>query len=364
MCVESVLCFEQCVEFTTKRERFVARYIWWQRWKSGESTMEETVKALETKLAQLEAKFGKKSESGASTSTSSLHIKPESFSATSGESWLAWLRKFKSIAALNKWSPELQCQILPAYLKGLAEQTFYSLTDEQTATWSAVELTDRFHPKESRQVHISTLRAKLRRPDEDLHQLRCEISRLVELAYPEDPPEILNRTARDFFVGSLTPIALREKVLDLGPNTLDEALAAAQRYESNQKVLNKGSTRVLSSTSGEEEGASSASYSAFHTSFGPQQGDQEPPPWAKELFQQQAEMLQKLKNIPQGRRESNVGRQGPRACFKCGSLTHFVRDCPVYINLDQRNLRKGGPARSDPARNSTRCFPELQGKWF
>ena len=352
MCVESVLCFEQCVEFTTKRERFVARYIWWQRRKSGESTMEETVKALETKLAQLEAKIGKKSESGASTSSSSngspgnlpLRIKPESFSATSGESWLAWLRKFKSIAALNKWSPELQCQILPAYLKGLAEQTFYSLTDEQTATWLVVEraLTDRFHPKESRQVHISTLRAKLRRPDEDLHQLRCEISRLVELAYPEDPPEILNRTARDFFVGSLTPIALREKVLDLGPNTLDEALAAAQRYESNQKVLNKGSTRVLSSTSGEEEGASSASYSAFHTSFGPQQGDQEPPPWAKELFQQQAEILQKLKNIPQGRQESNVGRQGPRACFKCGSLTHFVRDCPVYINPDQGNLRRAG----------------------
>ena len=159
------------------------------------------MKALETKLAQLEAKIGKKSESGASTSTSShgspknlpLRIKPESFSATSGESWLAWLRKFKSIAALNKWSPELQCRILQAYLKGLTEQTFYSLTDEQTVKWSAVEraLTDHFHPKESRQVHISTLRAKLRRPDEDLHQLRCEISRLVELAYAEHPRKSL-----------------------------------------------------------------------------------------------------------------------------------------------------------------------------
>ena len=240
---------------------------------------------------------------------------------------------------MNKWSPELQCQISPAYLKGLAEQTFL-----QTATWAAVEraLTDRFHPKESRQVHISTLRAKLRRPDENLHQLRCEISCLVELAYPEDSLEILNRTARDFFVGSLTPITWREKVLDLGSNTLDEALAAAQRYESNQRVLNKGSTQVLSSSSGEEEGTSSASYSAFHASFGPQQGDQEPPPWAKELFQQQAEILQKLKNIPQGRQESNVGRQGPRACFKCGSLTHLIRDCPWYVNPDQGNLRGAG----------------------
>ena len=71
-----MLRFEECVEFTSKRERFVARYIWWQRSKSGESTTEETVKALETKLAQLEAKIGMKSESCASTSTSS-HGSPE-----------------------------------------------------------------------------------------------------------------------------------------------------------------------------------------------------------------------------------------------------------------------------------------------
>ena len=246
-------------------------------------TMEETVKALEAKLAQMEAKLATKSESSASASASlsssasspdvhsALRIKPESFSAGPGENRLAWLRKFKSIAALNKWNQELQCQILPAYLKGLAEQTYYSLPRGQTSTWVTVvrALTDRFHPKESRQVHISTLRAKSRQANEDWHKLRCDISRLVELAYRDDPPEILNRTARDFFVGALTPISLREKVLDLGPDSLDEALAAAQRYESNQKLLEKGSARVLTTSSGEEEGASSANYSTFQTSFGP-----------------------------------------------------------------------------------------------
>ena len=87
-----------------------------------------------------------------------------------------WLQKFKNIALLNKWRAELQCQILPAYLKGLAEQTYFSLTAEQTSTWEGLEcaLTDRFHPIESQQVHISTLQVKLHRPDEDLHQLRCE----------------------------------------------------------------------------------------------------------------------------------------------------------------------------------------------
>lgn len=72
---------------------------------------------------------------------------------------------------MGKWRAELQCQILQAYLKGLAKQTYHSLTAEQTSTWEVLEsaLTDRFHPKESRQVNISTLRAKSRRPDEDLH---------------------------------------------------------------------------------------------------------------------------------------------------------------------------------------------------
>ena len=132
--------------------------------------MEDTVKALEEKVAKLAAKLGKKSKSMAGTSSNSpitspenlLCIKPESFLATSGESWMVWMRKFKSIAALNKWSSERQVQILPVYLKGLAEETCYSLTTEQTATWTAVEraLKDRFHPKESRQVNFSTLRAK------------------------------------------------------------------------------------------------------------------------------------------------------------------------------------------------------------
>lgn len=60
--------------------------------------MEETVKALEAKLAQMEAKLATKSESSASALSSSaslpdvhsaLRIKPESFSAGPGE--IGWL---------------------------------------------------------------------------------------------------------------------------------------------------------------------------------------------------------------------------------------------------------------------------------
>lgn len=60
----------------------------------------------------------------------------------------------------------------------------------------------------------------------------------------------------------------------MGPNTLDEALAAAQRYESNQKVLNKESAHVVTSTS-EEIGDGN---------FTSHQGTPEPPELAQQLF--------------------------------------------------------------------------------
>ena len=123
-------------------------------------------------------------------------------------------------------------------------------------------------------------------------------------------------------------------MLVLGPNTLDEALAAAQRYESNHKVLSKGSAHVLSSTS-EEMDENSTSL----------QGTPEPPVWAQQLFQQQAKILEKLKNIPQGRQgrnESVESPRGPRACFKCGSLNHLNRNCPHQVNHIQGNWRRAG----------------------
>ena len=93
-------------------------------------------------------------------------------------------------------------------------------------------------------------------------------------------------------------------------------------------MLNNGSARVLSPTFGEQE------------KFGSHQGTQEPPAWAKELYQQQAEILERLKNIPQGRQsrnESVESGQGPRACFKCGSLTNFIRESPHQFCADQGN---------------------------
>ena len=90
----------------------------------GYLVMEETVKALEAKVAKLEANLAKKSETNAASSHSSagssialadhsLRIKPETFSAASGENWLVWLRKFKNIASLNRGMPSFNVKFCP-----------------------------------------------------------------------------------------------------------------------------------------------------------------------------------------------------------------------------------------------------------
>lgn len=108
------------------------------------------------------------------------------------------------------------------------------------------------------------------------------------------------------------------------------------RYESNQKVLSKGSTHVLTSTAEEKEGGNATSH----------RGTPEPPRMGSAaLSTTSRNILEKLKSIPQGRpgrNETVESPQGPRACFKCGRLNHFIRYCPHQARADQGNWRRAG----------------------
>ena len=205
---------------------------------SGALSTEAAVEGLLEKVAELEAKLASSTVAAVDSSSTEnqnvsqptntslrLRIKPEYFSAAPGDNWFTWVRKFKNIAQLNNWKDDVTQKVLPAYLKGRAEQIYYSLKQEELASWVTVEsaLTKRFHPPESQQLHRAALHARVRGKEEDLQQLQCDISHLVGLAYPNDPPTIRDRTAKNFFIGALTPLSLKEKVLDMNPQTLDDS---------------------------------------------------------------------------------------------------------------------------------------------
>lgn len=82
-----------------------ATFVWRQRWHFWDERHYESLE----KMALIEAKHGIElsaaDASNSSSPTTSLEswlgIKPESFSATSRERWVLWIRKFKGIAAFN-----------------------------------------------------------------------------------------------------------------------------------------------------------------------------------------------------------------------------------------------------------------------
>ena len=120
-------------------------------------------------------------------------------------------------------------------------------------------------------------------------------------------------------------------MLDLSPTSLDEALAAAQRFETNRKVLEKGMARVYASGLCNElytptySSEDAAMRSDLIAGVRANSNKEDAADWAKELFQRQDEILQKLNNLPQTREPPRGGKRC-RGCFNCGAFDHFKRD--------------------------------------
>ena len=85
---------------------------------------------------------------------------------------------------------------------------------------------------------------------------------------------------------------------------MDEALAAVQRFETSRKVLEMRATRVLAAGLHDELTTKYSKSSVREQAelIAGVQTDitaQEQPGWAKELFKQQAEILERLNNFQQ-----------------------------------------------------------------
>ena len=80
--------------------------------------------------------------------------------------------------------------------------------------------------------HFHTeLRARRRRPGEDLQSLYNDICRLLSLAYPGPTTDLVNVVGRDAFLEALGDPALRVRSSDKVPATMEEALRIALNLE-------------------------------------------------------------------------------------------------------------------------------------
>ena len=68
--------------------------------------------------------------SDASTTPRRVLVMPEAFAATDEEDWVSWLKYFGNCAKLYKWSDQEKRDFLAVRLRGAAQETYLSLSDE------------------------------------------------------------------------------------------------------------------------------------------------------------------------------------------------------------------------------------------
>jgi len=135
----------------------------------------------------------------------------------------------------------------------------------------------------------ATLRARLRQENESLQELHCDISRLVQLALPDQPASYLALVGRHAFLNALDDGALEYEVLKLRLKTLSDAADFAIHLESlaeSVRTKPRGAMDKVSGCMPQQRNILAVSDKT------------EPKQENKELQQKVAELEKQLKQLP------------------------------------------------------------------
>ena len=156
-------------------------------------------------------------------------IKPEKYDGQS--SFENFMVTFDNAAEFNRWDAKEKLAFLRASLTGVAVQLLWgigSLTYDQLVK----KLQDRFGAAGMEDRYQAELRCRRRRPGESIRELAQDIRGLMLLAYPGQGDSVLGQhIARDAFLTALDDPELQMKIRDKDPETLEEAVRSASRFE-------------------------------------------------------------------------------------------------------------------------------------
>ena len=166
-------------------------------------------------------------------------ILPEKFAGALTDSWPSWLHSFEQVAAINGWNAAEQGQFLGISLTGEAQLYFQSLpqaTRQGPVAALVAALQQHFAPAQWVDLHRATFKAAKQGKEESLGSF-CEAVRYTaRLAYPNMQAADLDVLAKDQFVQGLDSRAMRVRVRELNPNTLDDALQSALQHQAIQRA--------------------------------------------------------------------------------------------------------------------------------
>ncbi|KAJ8912803.1 hypothetical protein NQ315_014386 [Exocentrus adspersus] len=309
--------FEEAVEEEINQVKEEVKAI-----EGGLSHMKEDAKAykkeMNKKMEDLETKFRHLSTTGVikteGTVTTPSKVKVPAYDGK--VSWNTYLRQFEAV--VSNWREEDKATSLIAARRGEALEVLRTIpvaSLNYAVLTSALER--RYGDAHLQHVYQAQLRSRRQRFEETLQQCEADISRMVNLAYPTAPAEVIELLSVSSFIEGLRDPEIGQLVRLARPKTISEALAQALEIE--------------------------AAKEASRFASNPYQGrDKKMKTTDGNLIDLLLELLQQFKNGQNlGRCTPNGGRK-PIRCWTCGAEGHVRRQCPQTDSL----LKAPGPSTS------------------
>jgi len=141
------------------------------------------------------------------------------------------LAKFENCSSYYDWSQRDRLFHLKASLDGHAGHVLWEIDVNSTEADIIKLLRNRFGNDNQVERFRAELRMRRRKPGESVQSVYQDIRRLLALGFPGQSGELCEIIGRDAFLEALGDQALRIRVLDQQPKTLDAALSIVSRME-------------------------------------------------------------------------------------------------------------------------------------
>lgn len=229
-------------------------------------------------------------------------------------SWKDYLVQFELAAQANKWDKNMRAIRLACSLRGSAQALLSDLTPEIRQDYDRLvtTLTERFEPQNQCEIYKAQMKQRIRKRDEGLPELAQDIKRLTRMAYPSAFLDLRDTLSKDCFIEALNDADMELFICQKEPETLDDAVRMALKYEAFSQGRRKRLSSVKNGVRMQYE-----DNTQNHMSRNEMQ----------EIRNDIRELKTSAKTQPN---RGNQKRNSIGACFNCGETSHFVRSCP-YI---------------------------------
>ncbi|KAJ8911366.1 hypothetical protein NQ315_011659 [Exocentrus adspersus] len=264
--------------------------------KAVKEEMNKKIEDLETKFAQLSTTGVIKTEG---TVTTPSKVKVPTFDGK--VSWNTYLRQFEAV--VRNWREEDKATSLIAALRGEALEVLRTIPEASTnyaMLTSALER--RYGDAHLQHVYQAQLRSRRQRFEETLQQYEADISRMVNLAYPTAPAEVIEQLSVSSFIEGLRDPEIGQLVRLARHKTISEALAQALEIEA-AKQASRGTSKIRQDR---------------------ERKIQRP---CKNLVDSIKDVLEKFTD-GQNSEDSTTNRRRPIRCWTCGVEGHVRSRCP------------------------------------